>query len=51
MQCKMAEDMLHVQAVVYEVLRHRVILTYEAQAENITSDDIIAKILKAVKIP
>ena len=32
-------------------LRHRVILTYEAQAENITSDDIIAKILKAVKIP
>ena len=40
-----------VQAVVYEVLRHRVILTYEAQAENITSDDIIAKILKAVKIP
>ena len=25
-----------VQAVVYEVLRHRVILTYEAQAENIT---------------
>ncbi|MDI1495118.1 MAG: ATPase [Cenarchaeum symbiont of Oopsacas minuta] len=44
----MPED---VQAVVYQILRHRIILTYEAQAENITSDDIIADILRAVKVP
>jgi len=34
-----------------EVLRHRVILSYEAEAEGITQDQIIEKILKAVPIP
>ncbi len=34
-----------------EVLRHRVILSYEAEAEGITSDEIISKVLEAVDIP
>ena len=34
-----------------EVLRHRIILSYEAQAEEITQDEIIEKILAAVPIP
>ena len=40
-----------VKAVAYEVLRHRILLTYEAEAEQKTSDDIIAKILEKVKVP
>jgi MoxR-like ATPase len=40
-----------VQAVAYEVLRHRILLTYEAEAENITTDDIIKKILETIKVP
>jgi MoxR-like ATPase len=32
-------------------LRHRIGLTYEAEAENITSEDIITEILNAVEIP
>lgn len=40
-----------IQAVAYEVLRHRILLTYEAEAEEITSDDIIKKILNTVKVP
>jgi len=35
-----------VQDVVYDVLRHRIILTYEAESENTTTDDIIKKILE-----
>ena len=34
-----------------EILRHRIILSYEAQAEEITTDEIIEKILAAVPIP
>ena len=33
------------------MLRHRIGLTYEAEAENITSEDIITEILNAVEIP
>jgi MoxR-like ATPase len=33
------------------VLRHRVLLTYEAEAENMTSDMIIDRILDAVPVP
>jgi MoxR-like ATPase len=33
------------------VLRHRVLLTYEAEAENVTSDMIIDRILQAVPVP
>lgn len=40
-----------VKEVVYDVLRHRIILTYEAEAENITTDAVIAKILDAVPVP
>ena len=40
-----------VRAVCYEVLRHRIGLTYEAEAENITSEQIITEILNAVEVP
>lgn len=40
-----------IKAVVYDVLRHRILLTYEAEAEDITSDDIITGILEKVNIP
>jgi len=40
-----------VQEIAHDVLRHRIILTYEAEAEDITSDDIIDKIMKKVKVP
>ena len=40
-----------VRAVCYEVLRHRIGLTYEAEAENITSENIISDIINAVEVP
>jgi len=40
-----------VRAVCYEVLRHRIGLTYEAEAENMTTDQIIAEIINAVEVP
>ena len=40
-----------VRAVAPDVLRHRLGLTYEAEAENITTDDLIASLLNAVEIP
>ena len=40
-----------VRAVCHDVLRHRIGLTYEAEAENITSVDIITEILNQVEIP
>ena len=40
-----------VKEIAYDVLRHRVILTYEAEAEQITSDEIITKILEKIKVP
>jgi MoxR-like ATPase len=40
-----------VKEVVHDVLRHRIILTYEAEAENITSDAVIDKILDSVPVP
>ncbi|HBK72189.1 MAG TPA: ATPase, partial [Flavobacteriaceae bacterium] len=40
-----------VRAVVHDVLRHRVGVTYEAEAENITSVDIINKIVNEVEVP
>ena len=40
-----------VKEVVHDVLRHRIILTYEAEAENISSDAIIDKILDTVPVP
>ena len=40
-----------VKEVVHDVLRHRILLTYEAEAENITSDKVIDKILSEVPVP
>lgn len=40
-----------IQAIAYETLRHRILLTYEAEAEEITSDQIIKQILDTVKVP
>ncbi len=40
-----------VKAVAMDVLRHRVIVTYEAEAEEKTSEDIIEKILQTVSVP
>ena len=40
-----------VRAICYDVLRHRLGLTYEAEAENITQEDIIQDILNTVEVP
>ncbi|HUP77592.1 MAG TPA: MoxR family ATPase [Pirellula sp.] len=40
-----------VKDIAYEVLRHRIILTYEAEAEETTSDDIVRKVLESVPVP
>ena len=43
-----AED---VKAIAYHVLRHRLILTYEAEAEEITAEEVIKEILNQVEVP
>ena len=40
-----------VRAVVHDVLRHRIGITYEAEAENITSEDLINKIVNVIEVP
>jgi len=40
-----------VRAICHDVLRHRIGLTYEAEAENMTTEDIITGILNAVEVP
>ncbi len=40
-----------IHAVVYDVLRHRIILSFEAQAENLTTDEVITEILRTVPLP
>jgi MoxR-like ATPase len=40
-----------VRAVCHPVLRHRIGLTYEAEAQNITTEEIISEILNAVQVP
>ncbi len=40
-----------VKDIAYEVLRHRIILTYEAEAEEKTSDDIVRQVLESVPVP
>lgn len=39
-----------IKAVVYKVLRHRLILSYEAEAENLKQDDVIKEVLSAVEV-
>jgi MoxR-like ATPase len=40
-----------VRAIAYDVLRHRIGLTYEAEANNVTSEEIISKIINKVEVP
>lgn len=40
-----------IKAMSYEVLRHRLILTYEAEAENVSTDEIIENIISKVDVP
>ena len=40
-----------VRAIVMDVLRHRIGITYEAEAENMTSEDIIHKIINEIEVP
>jgi len=41
----------HIQAVAPDVMRHRVMLTFEGEAEGVTSDDYIRRLLEVVAIP
>ena len=41
----------HVKDVAYDVMRHRLILTYEAEAEKVTPDTVIKEILSRVPVP
>ncbi|MDQ6996169.1 MAG: AAA family ATPase, partial [Mariprofundus sp.] len=40
-----------VQAIAPDVLRHRVLLSFEAEAAGVVSDDVIAELLKRVAVP
>ena len=40
-----------VRSVIYDVLRHRIGLTYEAEAENIKSEDLISQIVNQIEVP
>jgi MoxR-like ATPase len=40
-----------VRAVAHDVLRHRIGLSYEAEANNMTADEIVSKILNSVEVP
>ena len=40
-----------VREVIYDVLRHRIGLTYEAEAENVTTEDLISQIVNEVEVP
>jgi len=41
----------HIQEIAADILRHRLLLTFEAEAEGITSDDLIERLLSLVAIP
>ena len=40
-----------IRSIAMDVLRHRVIVTYEAEAEEITPEDIVLKLMGAVEVP
>ena len=40
-----------VKSVAYDVLRHRVTVTYEAEAEDLASEDLIKRVLDTVEVP
>jgi MoxR-like ATPase len=40
-----------VRALAPDVLRHRIVLTFEAEAEDVTTDDVVTRVLAAVRVP
>ena len=40
-----------IKTVAPDVLRHRIILTYEAEAEDVTADQVVASILDSIELP
>lgn len=40
-----------VKDIAYDVMRHRIILSYEGEAEGVTPDDVVGKILQSVEVP
>jgi MoxR-like ATPase len=40
-----------VKEIAHDILRHRVLITYEAEAENVTSDDIVRRVLDFTYVP
>ena len=40
-----------IKAIGPDVLRHRIVLTYEAEAEELVSDDIVQRVFDAVEVP
>lgn len=40
-----------IHAVVYDILRHRIILSFEAQAEGITTDEVVLRVIQSVPLP
>ena len=40
-----------IHSVLYDILRHRIILSFEAQAEGITADEVIGKVVQSVPLP
>ena len=52
--CLRGRDYVVRDDVVYvapDVLRHRLVISYEAQAENVTADDLIARLLEMIPMP
>jgi MoxR-like ATPase len=50
LQGRFAATLADIQALAPPVLRHRVLLNFNAEAENITPDDAVAALLKAVPV-
>ena len=40
-----------IQALAPDVMRHRIVLSFEAEAEDVTSDSIVEQVLSKVKVP
>ena len=40
-----------IKTIAFDILRHRIILTYEAEADNVTTEDIIKRILEVIPVP
>jgi MoxR-like ATPase len=40
-----------VRALAPDVLRHRIVLTFEAEAEDVTTDDVVTRVLGALRVP